>query len=207
MKKKTLVIVIIVVLVIFFGISALACVGYLLWKAANDSGNENNTMIDEPINFHMGLNDNVNIENTNSDKSSNKNSSKDENENTSSNETIYTNPDYGFTLTFPMDWKGVKVQPSYVSSADYVDSYEVLLQTTDQEFIDTYGDQYFAMCLVDIMTQQQWDDAQESPFIGEELGRDDRYVYVGTHFNGMPPIDLEVQTRQLEDVMDSFTVK
>ena len=199
MKNKALIIVIVIVLVILFGISALACVGYLVWKAADDSGNENSVIVNEVSNLNITSNEN--------EVEANLNTTKPQNTNTSSNETVYTNPDYGFTLTFPKEWKGVEVQQSYVSSNDYVDSYEVLLPTTDQEFIDTSGDQYFSMFFIDIMTQQQWNDAQASMFIGEELGRDDKYVYVGTHFNGMPPIDLEVQTRQLDDVMDSFTAK
>lgn len=102
----------------------------------------------------------------------------------------YTNPAYGFTLTFPATWKGYKIKEAVFEGSSQ--AYYISIPTTDSSFKgDTTADAgYYSPFVISVYTLDQWQTAQAAEGPKDTLiKQNDKYVFAWSQANGMQPSD------------------
>lgn len=115
---------------------------------------------------------------------------------------VYTNTDYGFQLTFPLDWKGYRVvkRPTDVVNFGAM-VYDVKLSTTDKN----YGNGHEATPLVIIVnTKAQWDELlkQDGPKT-TKIAANSKYVFSYATWQDAPE-DLYPLGKEFAQIIASF---
>jgi len=123
-----------------------------------------------------------------------------------STDLTYTNPDYGFTLTFPAAWKGYKFKEASLDGITM--TYYVEVPTTDANATgDSTADAgYYSPFAIGVYTLAQWDvvAASEGPH-DTLITKNDTYAFGWSQANGVPPSDFtKAMQDQIKTIIDSF---
>jgi len=131
---------------------------------------------------------------------------------TQSSETEYVNNTFGFRLKMPASWKNYQAKSESLGGDFEVGRVSFFLPTTQKEgweSPDMPG--YFNPFVITVCVKDSWDEALRANGVslpmGEEIGRNNYYVFVWTHFNGDPPSDVSQQAiRDMQTIVDSTEV-
>ncbi len=112
------------------------------------------------------------------------------------NNLAYENKEFGFRLKFTPEWKNLKFRESYLGGDFEVYMVEFYLPTKEiNEFAEFEG--YFNPFNISVYVKESWDDPLRDKSMdgmaGEEVGRNESYVFLYSHFNGDPPSDISKQ--------------
>lgn len=120
-------------------------------------------------------------------------------------ELVYTNPDYGFQITFPAGWEKYKLFP--ISDLEGTTAaYYVALPTSESNVI-AEGDVdagYSSLFAISIFTPDQWLAAAADPFCPTKVAENAKYVVGYSLPNGTVPTDLEVQRGNAKTVVETL---
>lgn len=123
-----------------------------------------------------------------------------------STDLTYTNSTYGFTLTFPASWKGYKFkEASYEGSTI---TYYAQIPSSDT-MVNSAGmtndSGYYSPFAITVYTLAQWDNMQNSEGPNETLiTKNDKYAFVWSQANGMPPSDIGTKLDDIKAIIASF---
>lgn len=135
-----------------------------------------------------------------------------ETQNVSGTETVsadtYMNTAFGFQLKMTPSWKNYKAKTETIGGDFEVGRVAFFLPTTQKkgwESPDMPG--YFNPFVISAYVKYSWDNERSDSVMGEEIGRNNYYVFVWSHFNGDPPSDIPAATiREMQTIVDSIQV-
>lgn len=126
-------------------------------------------------------------------------------------QTIYINNTFGFKLTMTPNWKEYKAKEE-TSGGDFeVGRISFSLPTAEKNWMAPDMPGYFNAFVISACVKDSWDETvranKGSMPMGEEVGRNNLYVFVWSHFNGDPPSDVSLQAvRDMQTIVDGIEV-
>ncbi|MFZ6015455.1 MAG: hypothetical protein ACOYUZ_03815 [Patescibacteria group bacterium] len=121
----------------------------------------------------------------------------------------YKDSEYGYELTLTPSWKGYTAETSGVDGENVVAVAQFYLPTKeDSEYSDKSG--WFKMMIINVYTHDSWEwerkDCEELDLCwDEEIGRDAKFVYAWSYFNGIQPSDVSEQAvRDMQEIVKTF---
>jgi len=120
---------------------------------------------------------------------------------------IYTNDTYGFTLSFPVSWKGYKMKE--VNFPDSTQTYYINVPTKDQSATSnsTAEAGYFSPFEITVYTLPQWTEIEK--FDGPKdtlIAKSEKYAFGWSHANGTFPTDFSGE-KDMTTIIASFKLK
>ena len=124
----------------------------------------------------------------------------------------YSNSAFGFRLKMPASWKNYQAKSESLGGDFEVGRVSFFLPTAQKEgweSPDMPG--YFNPFVITVCVKDSWDEALRANGVsmpmGEEIGRNNYFVFVWTHFNGDPPNDVSRQAiLDMQTIVDSVEV-
>ncbi|OGD57129.1 hypothetical protein A2V71_01695 [Candidatus Berkelbacteria bacterium RBG_13_40_8] len=128
---------------------------------------------------------------------------------TTSADLTYTNSTYGFTMTFPADWKGYKFKEATLEGI--TQTYYVEIPTTDKNATgDSTADKgYYSPFAISVYTLDQWAEVEASDGPKDTLiTKDAKYAFGWSQANGVPPTDFTTaMSNEIKTIIASFKLK
>lgn len=128
---------------------------------------------------------------------------------TTSTDLTYTNPTYGFTMTFPAAWKGYKFKETELSGATM--TYYIEVPSTDSSATgDSTSDKgYYSPFAISVYTLDQWATAEAGEGPKDTLiTKGTKYAFGWGQANGVPPSDFTTaMSNEVKTIIASFKLK
>lgn len=115
------------------------------------------------------------------------------------------NEDYSFIIEVGTTYEPKMTEVAIVPFDGVLDTYVYCYRTTDADYASTDcpGTAVEAF-RINVYTTSQWEDVQDSPFVGTQLDATAGYVYEFTHPNGLFPNDVPIDNEFYDSVIASF---
>lgn len=122
---------------------------------------------------------------------------------------VYTNNQFGFSVAMTPAWKDYKAKAETMGGDMEVGKISFFLPTSQKNWMAEDMPGYFNAFTISAFVRDSWDEykrtASEYAMMGEEIGRNNYYVFVWSHFNGDPPSDILAGTiRDMETIVKSI---
>ena len=112
-----------------------------------------------------------------------------------SEENIYKNSELGFLMNIPASWKNYKMKMETMGGDFEVARLNFYLPTNAAD-ISTKLSGHLNLFTISAYVRYSWEEAMAAgttDMLGEEIGRNNMYVFVCSHINGDPPSDIPQQ--------------
>lgn len=129
---------------------------------------------------------------------------------TPSTDLTYSNPTYGFTMTFPATWKGYKFKEANFEGSTITYYVEVPSTDSNSKTAGTTNDAgYYSSFAITVYTLAQWQDLQnsEGAIMATKITQNDKYVFTWSQANGVPATDFGSKSDDIKTIIVSFKLQ